>query len=95
MPTNTSIAPQSAPVRETQCCYCGSDNQPMRGKDIHVMGPRTWRLAVACIDAKTCSKRARERDSHMDERFSLTEAGRIVAMAFIEQAEQTRLPVAS
>jgi hypothetical protein len=81
---------QSTPARETQCAYCGSDNQPMHGKDIRVLGPRTWRLAVACIDAKACSKRAAERDQHLDEVWSLTPAGVALALAFIEQAQQTR-----
>jgi hypothetical protein len=93
MLTQTPSVSQST-VRETACAYCGSTNEPMRGKDIRVLGPRTWKLAVACTDARACAQRAKERDRHLDERYALTPAG-LVAALFIEQTEQLHLPPAA
>jgi hypothetical protein len=89
-----STAIQDSSVRETQCAFCGASDSPMRGKDLRSHTGHTWRLASACIDSHACSKRARDRDAHMDQRYSLTEAGRVAALAFIEQAEQLSLGAA-
>jgi hypothetical protein len=70
------------PARETQCCYCGTSDQPMQPKDIHTSKPGyAWRLASACIDSRACSLRRQVRDAHLDTRFSLTPAGYAVLEA--------------
>jgi hypothetical protein len=86
MTTQTPSTIQDTPVRESSCCYCGADDQPMHGKDIRQHTGQTWRLASACIDAHACSKRAAERDAHMDERYSLTAAGVAALQAAQRQA---------
>jgi hypothetical protein len=82
-------------AREQICCYCGVTDEPMKGKDLRSAGSGyAWRLASSCIDAHACSVRAKARDAHMDERWTLRPAGR-TALAFIEQAEQLPLPPAA
>jgi hypothetical protein len=93
MPTTTSIAPKSTPTRETSCAYCGATDEPMRGKDLRVIGARTWRLASACVDDRACTQRARQRDQHLDEVWALTEAGRALALELV--GEQLHLQAAS
>src|SRR5947199_115975 len=43
-------------------------------------------LAAACVNTRACGQRIRERDAHMNERWSLTEAGR-AALAAVEASE--------
>jgi hypothetical protein len=61
----------------SQCAYCGATDQPMRAKDVKI-APHgyAWWLAAACSDVAACAQRIRERDAHLDQRWTLTLAGR-------------------
>jgi hypothetical protein len=78
-----------SPKRDwSQCCYCGIEGEPLTAKDLPLRAPGgfAWRLAAACVNTRGCGERIRARDAHMDQRFTITEAGR-AALAAAEASE--------
>jgi hypothetical protein len=74
----------------SRCCFCGADDSTARLVPHDVRLPliygRAWQLSASCWDTAACNRRMVARDRHMDERYSLTAAGR-AALAAAESAE--------
>jgi hypothetical protein len=77
----------------SHCVFCGASGVPMFPHDVRTDRPGyAWILGAKCIDVRACAERACARDAHMDERFTLTAAGRALALELV--GEQLPLPAA-
>lgn len=72
------------------CVFCGQDGTAGRLVPYDLRLPliygRAWQLSAACWDTAACHARPSARDCHMDERWSVTDAGR-AALAAAEAPE--------